>query len=94
MLGLSKWQTTYPHSVVGLLSRDFLKLVPIAILIALPIACHLMQRWLSDFVYRIDIQWWMFVVAGTAALGIAFLTLGFQSVRAALANPVKSLKSE
>ena len=53
-----------------------------------------MQKWLSDFTYRIDIQWWMFAVAGVLALLIAFLTVGFQSVKAALANPVKSLRSE
>jgi len=53
-----------------------------------------MNQWLADFAYRIDIQWWMFVVAGLMAVAIAFLTVSFQSVRAALANPVKSLRSE
>ena len=53
-----------------------------------------MSRWLADFVYRIEMQWWMFVVAGMGAVTIAFLTVSFQSVRAALANPVKSLRSE
>jgi putative ABC transport system permease protein len=53
-----------------------------------------MNKWLADFVYRIDIQWWMFVVAGVVAVAVAVLTVGFQSVRAALANPVKSLRSE
>ncbi len=53
-----------------------------------------MDRWLADFAYRIEIQWWMFALAGLAAVVIAFLTVSFQSVRAALANPVKSLRSE
>lgn len=81
-------------NIVTLLSKDFLKLVLIAILIASPIAWYLMNRWLADFAYRIQIQWWMFVAAGAAAALIAFLTVGFQSVKAALANPVKSLRSE
>ncbi len=84
-------------SVVGitrLLAKDFLKLVLIAILLASPIAYYFMQRWLSDFAYRIDLQWWMFVAAGVVAVAIALLTVSFQSVRAALANPVKSLRSE
>jgi putative ABC transport system permease protein len=93
-IGIRKVLGASVASVVGLLSRDFLKLVLIAIVIASPIAYYFMQRWLSDFAYRIEIQWWMFAAAGAAAVGIAFLTVGFQSVRAALANPVKSLRSE
>ncbi len=80
--------------ITGLLAKDFLKLVLLAILLASPIAYYFMQRWLADFAYRIDIQWWMFVATALAAVIIAFLTLSFQSVRAALANPVKSLRSE
>ncbi len=80
--------------VVALLSKDFLKLVILAILLASPIAYYFMQQWLTNFAYRLDMQWWMFVAAGVAALSIAFLTVGFQSVKAALANPVKSLRSE
>lgn len=81
-------------SVVGLLSRDFLKLVGIALLLATPVAYWAMNQWLADFAYRVDIQWWVFAVAGLAAGLVAFLTVGFQSVRAALVNPVKSLRSE
>jgi len=84
-------------SVVGitrLLARDFLKLVVLAIIIASPIAYWAMQHWLEDFAYRIDLQWWMFVAAGLVAMVIAFLTVGFQSVKAALRNPVDSLHSE
>lgn len=81
-------------SIIALLSKEFLALVLIAVVIASPLAWFFMQKWLSDFVYHIDIQWWMFVVAGMAAIGIAFLTVSYQSIKAALANPVKSLRSE
>ena len=80
--------------ITGLLSKDFLKLVVFAILIATPIAWYLMNQWLADFVYRIELQWWMFAIAGAVALGIALLTVSYQSIKAALANPVKSLRSE
>ncbi len=80
--------------ITSLLAKDFLKLVVLAILIASPIAYFFMQRWLADFAYRIDMQWWMFVVAGAVAMAVAFLTVSFQSLKAALANPVKSLRSE
>jgi putative ABC transport system permease protein len=81
-------------SIVGLLSRDFLKLVAIAALIAFPIAWYTMHNWLRDFAYRIAIQWWVFLVAGFLAAAVALVTIGFQAIRAALANPVKSLRSE
>jgi len=80
--------------ITGLLAKDFLKLVLISFLIATPIAWWAMNKWLADFAYRIDIQWWMFVVAGVVAVSVAFLTVSFQSIRAALANPVESLRSE
>ncbi|GAB3758275.1 ABC transporter permease [Spirosoma pomorum] len=88
VLGASVW------SIVSLLARDFVKLVLIAIVIASPIAWYTMQRWLQDFASRIDIQWWVFAVAGLLAVGIALLTVSFQSLKAALVNPVKSLKTE
>ncbi len=81
-------------NIIGLLSKDFLALVMVALLIASPIAWYFMDRWLDNFVFRIDIQWWVFVLAGVMAVVIAFLTVSYQSVRAALASPVKSLKSE
>ncbi|MFN0173132.1 MAG: ABC transporter permease [Saprospiraceae bacterium] len=93
-IGIRKVLGASVAGITGLLAKDFLKLVLVAIVIASPIAYYFMQKWLSDFAYRIEIQWWMFAVAGLAALSIAFLTVGFQSVRAALANPVKSLRSE
>jgi putative ABC transport system permease protein len=92
-IGIRKVLGASVAGITGLLARDFLKLVLVAIGIASPVAYYFMQRWLADFAYRIDIQWWMFVAAGAAAVAIAFLTVGFQSVRAALANPVKSLRS-
>jgi putative ABC transport system permease protein len=81
-------------NIVVLLSADFLKLVLIAIVIASPIAWYAMHRWLQDFEYRINIPWWVFVVAGVLSILIAFLTVSFQSIKAALVNPVKSLRSE
>ena len=80
--------------ITRLLANDFLKLVLIAIVIATPLAWYAMQQWLDDFAYRAEISWWVFALAGLAALAIAFLTVSFQSIRAALANPVKSLRSE
>jgi len=76
------------------LSKDFLKLVLIAAIIAVPVAWYSMNKWLLDFAFRINIQWWVFVIAGAIALIIAFATVSFQSVKAALMNPVKSLRSE
>ena len=81
-------------SIVSLLSRDFLRLVMISVVIATPIAWYIMNGWLKEFAYRIDIQWWVFIAAGAIALLIAFLTVSMQSVRAAALNPVRSLRSE
>jgi len=81
-------------SIVGLLSKDFLKLVLVAILLASPLAWYTMNRWLQDFAYRVEVSWWVFALAGSLAVGIALLTVSFQSIRAALVNPVKSLRSE
>ena len=81
-------------SIVTLLSQDFLKLVIIAILIASPIAWYGMHSWLEDFAYHTEINWWVFALAGIIAAGIALFTVSFQSIKAALMNPVKSLRSE
>jgi putative ABC transport system permease protein len=81
-------------SIATLLSKDFLKLVLIAIIIASPIAYYFMDKWLADFAYRVNIEWWVFALAGVLAILIALLTVGYQSVKAALMNPVKSLKTE
>ncbi|WP_143304675.1 ABC transporter permease [Chitinophaga vietnamensis] len=80
--------------IVGLLSRDFLRLVLIANLVAWPLAWWMMNKWLQDFAYRIQIQWWMFVITGVIAVLIALATISVQAVKAALAKPVNSLKAE
>lgn len=81
-------------SIVALLSRDFIWLVLVAFFVAAPIGWWAMNNWLADFAYRIDIQWWMFVLAGAIALLIALFTVSFQAVRSAQTNPVESLRSE
>ncbi|MCX6214307.1 ABC transporter permease [Spirosoma sp.] len=93
-IGVRKVLGASVPSLIGLLSKDFLKLVLIAIVIASPLAWWAMNNWLADFAYKIDIEWWMFALAGLLAVGIALLTVSFQSVKAALMNPVKSLRSE
>ncbi|MFD1145231.1 ABC transporter permease [Larkinella insperata] len=93
-IGVRKVLGASTTSIVGLLSKDFLRLVLIAILIATPIAWYGMNQWLEDFAYKIDVPWWVFAVAGVAAVVIAFVTVSFQSIKAAMTNPVKSLRSE
>jgi len=93
-IGIRKVLGASVSSIVLLLSGDFLRLVLLAIVIAGPVAGWGMSRWSQDFVYRISIGWWVFAVAGAAALVLALLTIGWQAVRAALANPVKALRSE
>ena len=93
-IGVRKVLGASVTSIVALLSKDFLKLVLIAIVIASPIAWYAMNRWLQDFAYKITIDWWVFALAGLLAVGIALLTVSFQSIKAALMNPVKSLRSE
>jgi putative ABC transport system permease protein len=93
-IGIRKVLGASVAGITSLLAKDFLKLVIAAIFIASPIAYYFMQQWLADFAYRIDIQAWMFVAAGVSAALVAALTVSFQSVKAALANPVKSLRSE
>ena len=80
--------------IVAMLSKDFIKLVCIAIITAAPLAWYVMNKWLQDFAYRVTIHWWVIAAAGVGALIIAFISISFQSVKAALANPVKSLKNE
>jgi putative ABC transport system permease protein len=80
--------------IVNLLSKDFLRLVFISLLIASPLAWYFMNSWLQDFAYHIRIDWWVFLLAGSLALLIALITVSFQAIKAALANPVRSLRSE
>jgi putative ABC transport system permease protein len=93
-IGIRKVLGSSVAGVVNLLSKEFLKLVGIAFLIAVPMAWLAMDSWLQDFAYQIDIQWWMFALAGGSALLIALLTVSFHAVKASLANPVKSLRTE
>ncbi|MEM1324907.1 MAG: ABC transporter permease [Bacteroidota bacterium] len=93
-IGIRKVLGASVTGIVALLSKDFVKLVGIAFIIATPIAYYCMNEWLQDFAYRVELQWWVFALAGLAAIGIALLTVSVQSVRAALANPVRSLRSE
>jgi putative ABC transport system permease protein len=80
--------------MVTLLSKDFLRLVVFSSIIAFPLAWWMMNKWLEDFAYRINISWWIFIVAGALAVAIALFTVSFQAVKAAIANPVKSLRTE
>ncbi len=93
-IGVRKVLGASVTGIVALLSKDFLKLVLVAILIASPLAWYVMSLWLNDFAYKIDIEWWMFAGAGLLAILIALLTVSFQSIKAALMNPVKSLRSQ
>ncbi|HEY4061532.1 MAG TPA: ABC transporter permease [Puia sp.] len=93
-IGVRKVLGASTTSIVRLLSLDFLKLVAVAALIAFPVSWLVMHNWLRDFAYRISIQWWVFLVAGILAAAVALVTISFQAIRAALANPVKSLRSE
>jgi putative ABC transport system permease protein len=93
-IGIRKILGASVANIVGMLSKDFLWLVGIAIVIASPVAWYFMRQWLQDFVYRIPISWWTYAFAGFGAIGIALVTVSFQAIRAATANPVESLKVE
>ena len=93
-IGIRKVLGASIPDITKMLSKDFLKLVLIAIVVASPLAWWVMNKWLQDFAYRIQISWWVFAAAGAAALVIAMLTVSFQAIKAAIANPVKSLRTE
>jgi len=93
-IGIRKVLGANMSTIVQMLSKDFIKLVVIAIIIASPLAWWAMNKWLQDFAYRIHIQWWVLAIAGSGAILIAFITISFQSIKAALTDPVKSLRSE
>lgn len=93
-IGIRKVLGASIFSITQLLSKDFLTLVAVAFVIASPIAWFAMNKWLQDFAYRITISWWVFIVAGALALFIALATISFQAIKAALANPVRSLRTE
>jgi putative ABC transport system permease protein len=93
-IGIRKVLGASVTGIVGLLSKDFMKLVLIAAVIASPLAWYFMHGWLQDFAYRVNIGWWIFGIAGMIALLIALVTISFRAIRAAIANPVKSLRTE
>lgn len=93
-IGIRKVLGASVTNIVALLSNDFIKLVGLAILIATPIAWWVMNKWLDDFAYRMEIQWWIFALAALVIVLIALLTVSWQAIRAAAANPVKSLRDE
>lgn len=93
-IGIRKVLGASIFNITSLLSKDFLKLVLIAVVIAVPIAYYGMNQWLKDFVYRIELSWWIFVAGGVGVTLLALLTVSYQAIRASLMNPVKSLKSE
>lgn len=93
-IGIRKVLGSSVSGIVQLLSKDFLKLVIVSILIAVPVAWYATHKWLQDFAYRVSINWWVFLIAGALAVIIAFATVSFQAIRAALANPVKSIRTE
>lgn len=93
-IGIRKVLGATVGGVVAILSRDFIKLVLVAIVIAVPVSWYVVDRWIEDFAYRIEIDWWVFAISGLLAILIALATVSSQAVKAALMNPVKSLKSE
>jgi ABC-type antimicrobial peptide transport system permease subunit len=93
-IGIRKVLGASVLGIVGLLSRDYLRLVAIAILIATPIAWWAMHKWLQNFAYKIPLHWWLFALAGVFGLIIAVITVGFQALKAANVNPVRSLRTE
>ena len=93
-IGIRKVLGASVINVTTLLAKDFIKLVLIAIVIASPLAWYIMNKWLQDFAYKIQISWWMFALAGLVAIFISLLTVSFQAIKAAISNPVKSLRTE
>jgi putative ABC transport system permease protein len=93
-IGIRKVLGASVSSIVSLLSKDFLKLVIIALVIAAPLAWYFMNEWLQDFAYRINISAWVFIITAIAAVMVALLTVGFQAIKTAIKNPVKSLRTE
>jgi putative ABC transport system permease protein len=93
-IGIRKVLGASLTQIITLFSKDFLKLILIAFLIAAPLAWYFLHQWLQDFAYKIALSWWIFALAGGASVLIALLTMSYQAVKAALANPTKSLRAE
>jgi len=93
-IGIRKVLGVAVSGVIMLVSKEFIKLILIAFVIAVPVGYYAINKWLQDFAYRISIGWWMFAMAGILVIAIAWLTISFQAIKAAIANPVKSLRTE
>ncbi len=93
-IGIRKVLGATSATLASMLSKNFLQLVCISCLIAFPLASWAMNSWLQSYAYRTEISWWIFVIAGALALFIALITVSFQAIKAAIANPVKSLRTE
>jgi putative ABC transport system permease protein len=93
-LGIRKVLGATVQGLVVLLSKDFIKLVVVSLVLASPVAWYFMNKWLESFAYRIHIAWWMFAVAAILAMMLALVTVSFQAVKAALSNPVQNLRTE
>jgi putative ABC transport system permease protein len=93
-IGVRKVLGATVANIIKLMSSDFLKLIFISIIIAVPFAWLAMNKWLADFAFRIHISWWIFLIAGISAILIALITVSLQAIKAAMANPVKSLRTE
>jgi putative ABC transport system permease protein len=93
-IGIRKVLGASVAGLVALLSKEFVKLVGIAFVLATPLSWWVMSKWLEAFAYRVPVSWWMFAVAGALCIFIALMTVSFQAIKAALMNPVKSLRSE
>lgn len=93
-IGIRKVLGASVSGIVVLLTKDFLRLILLSFLIASPIAWYFLHHWLQDFAYRVPVSWWVFVLAGSGAIAVAWITVSFRAMRAAIANPVTSLRSE
>ena len=93
-IGIRKVLGAGVASIIGLVAKDFVQLVVFALLVAVPVSYWMMNNWLAHFVYHIEVEWWMFAIAGILAIGIAFLTVSVQSIKAAMVNPIESLRNE
>ncbi len=93
-IGIRKVLGASVANITQILSKDFLKLVIVAFVIATPVAWWAMGQWLQNFAYRVTVTWWMFAIAGLTTIFIALFTVSFQAIKAAVANPIKSLKTE
>lgn len=93
-IGIRKVVGASVFAITSLITRDFIKLILLGIAIGVPIAWYFMNKWLINYEYRIDMPWWAFVTTGSLIIGIALLTISYESIKVALVNPIKSLKTE